>query len=88
MMPDAIFCINGPVAVGAFQRINEAGLKIPGDAALVGFSNNKIASLINPQMTTIDQPSFDMGRGAAALLIDATEKKVTEPTTIVLDTRG
>jgi len=86
-LPDAIFCVNDPVAIGAFQRINEAGLKIPADIALIGFSNNIITTLINPQMTTVDQPSFEMGKRAATLLIDAIEKKVNEPVTVVLDTK-
>lgn len=86
-MPDAIFCINDPVAIGAFQRINEAGLKIPGDIALIGFSNNKITSLINPQMTTVDQPSFEMGKQAAALLVEAIENKCSEPRTVVVEAK-
>jgi DNA-binding LacI/PurR family transcriptional regulator len=86
-IPDAIFCVNDPVAIGAFQRITEAGLKIPGDIALIGFSNNKITSLIDPQMTTVDQPSFEMGRKAAELLVRAIEDKTAGPTIVVLDAK-
>ncbi len=46
IIPDSIFAVNDPVAIGAFQRIKEAGLKIPEDIAIVGFSNNKITSLV------------------------------------------
>jgi LacI family transcriptional regulator len=84
-VPEAIFCINDPVAIGAYQRINEAGLRIPQDIALVGFSNNRITGLINPPMTTVDQPSFEMGKRAAELLIGAIEAKVAEPSTVVLE---
>lgn len=69
LIPDSIFAVNDPVAVGAFQRIKEEGLKIPDDIAIVGFSNNKITSLIDPPMTTINQPSFEMGKKAAEILI-------------------
>jgi len=86
-IPDAIFCVNDPVAIGAYQGIKEAGLKIPGDIALIGFSNNKITSLIDPQLTTIDQPSFEMGKRAAELLIDAIEAKVSEPVTVVVEAK-
>ncbi len=86
-IPDAIFAVNDPVAIGAFQRINEAGLKIPGDVAIMGFSNNKITSLVDPQLTTVDQPSFEMGRKSAEILIDSIEGRMLEPTTIVLDTK-
>jgi DNA-binding LacI/PurR family transcriptional regulator len=86
-VPDAIFCINDPVAIGAYQQIKESGLKIPDDIALVGFSNNKITSLIDPQMTTVDQPSHEMGKRAAELLINAIEAKVSEPVTVVVDAK-
>ncbi len=86
-IPDAIFAVNDPVAIGAFQRIKEAGLRIPADIALVGFSNNNIASLLDPQLTTVDQPSFEMGRKAAAILIDTIEGRLKEPTTFVLDAK-
>ena len=88
-LPDAIFCVNDPVAIGAFQKIKEAGLKIPADIGIVGFSNNKITSLVDPQITTVDQPSFEMGRRAAELLIDMIENnnKNSQPKTITLDAK-
>ncbi len=76
LIPDAIFAVNDPVAIGAFQRIKESGLKIPGDIAIVGFSNNKITSLIDPPMTTVNQPSFEMGKKAAEILIDMIEGRI------------
>jgi LacI family transcriptional regulator len=87
MMPDAIFAVNDPVAIGAFQRIREARLKIPDDIAIMGFSNNRITSLVDPQLTTVDQPSFEMGRRSAEILIKMIEDKVIEPKTVVLDTK-
>jgi DNA-binding LacI/PurR family transcriptional regulator len=86
-VPDAVFSVNDPVAIGAFQRIREAGLKIPDDVALIGFSNNKITSLIDPRMTTVDQPSFEMGKQAAKLLINEIEDETTQPTTVVVDAK-
>ena len=88
-LPDAIFAVNDPVAVGAFQRIKEAGLKIPADIGIVGFSNNKITALIDPPLTTVDQPSFEMGKKSAELLIEMIENKkpLQKPKTIVLDTQ-
>jgi DNA-binding LacI/PurR family transcriptional regulator len=85
-LPDAIFAVNDPVAIGAFQKIKEAGLAVPGDVAIMGFSNNIITALVDPPITTIAQPSFEMGRKAAAVLIAAVEDKTTEPVTIVLPT--
>lgn len=85
--PDAIFAVNDPVAIGAFQRIKEAGLKIPDDVAIVGFSNNKITTLVDPPITTVNQPSFEMGRKAAEILISTIEDETIEPRTLVLEAK-
>jgi len=88
ILPDAIFAVNDPVAIGAFQRIKEAGLKIPGDIGIVGFSNNKITALVDPPLTTVNQPSFEMGKKSAELLIEMIESdnKSFKPKTLVLET--
>jgi DNA-binding LacI/PurR family transcriptional regulator len=86
-LPDAIFAVNDPVAIGAFQRIKEAGYRIPDDIAIMGFSNNKITNLMEPPLTTVDQPSFEMGRRAAKILIQTIEKGMTKPCHLVLDTK-
>lgn len=69
-MPDAIFAVNDPVAIGAFEKIREQGLKIPQDIALVEFSNNPVSSLIEPSLTTVGQPAYQVGKRAAELLIE------------------
>ena len=84
-LPDAIFAVNDPVAIGAFQRIREAKLRIPEDIAILGFSNNNVTSLVDPQMTTISQPSFEMGRKSAEILLDLIKNKVSKPRTLVLE---
>lgn len=88
-VPDAIFAANDPIAIGAFQRIREAGLKIPEDIGIVGFSNNKITSLVDPPLTTVDQPAFEMGRKAAKILIELIEsmKKPGKARAVILDTK-
>ena len=89
LIPDAIFAVNDPVALGAYQRIKEAGLKIPGDIGIVGFSNNKITSLLEPALTTVNQPSFEMGKKTAEVLIEIIESKKgsVKAKTIILDTK-
>lgn len=69
-LPDALFAVNDPVAIGAFEKIKEHGLEIPEDMALVGFSNNPISSLIEPSLTTVEQPAYEIGKRAAELLIE------------------
>jgi LacI family transcriptional regulator len=73
--PDAIFATNDPAAMGAMQAIKEAGLKIPQDVAVVGFSNWFVSALLEPPLTSVDQPGFEMGQEAAKLLIRHIELK-------------
>lgn len=88
LIPDAVFTINDDVAIGALQRIKEEGFSIPEDIALIGFSNTKISSVVHPSITTINQPSFDMGKKATEILIELIEKRnrIFDPKTIVLNT--
>lgn len=69
-LPDAIFCFNDPTAFGALKAIKEAGLKCPDNIALVGFSETEVAQLIDPPLTSVEQPTFEMGETAARLLLE------------------
>ncbi len=67
--PDAVFAVNDPAAIGAIGAINEAGLSIPEDVALIGFTDDPRAPLTTPPLTTVRQPAFEIGRTAAQQLI-------------------
>lgn len=88
-LPDAVFAVNDPVAIGAFQRIKEEGLKIPDDIGIVGFSNNKITSLVEPALTTVNQPTYEIGKKAAEILIELIDsgKKIKPPEIYELETK-
>jgi LacI family transcriptional regulator len=58
------------VALGAIKAIKEFGLIIPDDIAIIGFSNWQFSELIEPQLSTVSQPGFEIGRVAMMLLID------------------
>jgi LacI family transcriptional regulator len=73
IIPDAIFAVNDPVAIGAFKRLKESRIKIPEQVSIIGFSNNPITEMVDPTLTTVEQPSMEMGRKAAELLIDQIE---------------
>jgi LacI family transcriptional regulator len=75
---DGIFSNNDPMAMGAMVSIKEKGLKIPDDIAIIGFSNWFIGELMEPSLSTIDQPGFEMGQEAARLLIRQIELKVKD----------
>ncbi|WP_323026720.1 LacI family DNA-binding transcriptional regulator [Gelidibacter japonicus] len=66
---DGIFSANDVAAISALQQLKRNGYKIPEDIAIVGFSNEAISAVIEPSLTTINQPGFDIGKRAAELLI-------------------
>lgn len=69
--PDAIFTISDRMALGAMLAIKEKGLSMPHDIGLVGFNNEPIVNLLTPTISSVDQPSFEMGKAAAKLFIEA-----------------
>jgi LacI family transcriptional regulator len=73
--PDAIFASIENLAINTYQICEELGLRIPFDVKVLCFSNLKTAGLLNPSMTTITQPAFEIGREAAAILFKLVEKK-------------
>ena len=54
--------------------LRESGLSIPGDVALIGFSDLPVAHLLEPPMSVVAQPGFEMGRQMGQLMIDLIEK--------------
>lgn len=84
--PDGVFASVERLAIFSYEVCEELGLNIPGDIKIVGFSNLRTASLLNPPMTTITQPAFEMGREAATALFAALKKPDLKPEnqTIVL----
>ena len=87
--PDAIFVSNDIGAIGAMKAIKERGLKIPEDIAVVGFSDWQISSMVEPSLTSVSQPGFEMGVAAARLFLDqlANKDKPFVPETKVLKTK-
>lgn len=71
--PDGIFSANDRMALGLHLAMRQRGLSIPGDVALIGFTNLPMATLIDPPLSSMVQPAFEMGQTAARLLIDRIE---------------
>ena len=69
-MPDGAFITNDFSAAVCMQTLKTNGIKIPEDIAIVGFNNDAISKIIDPQLTTIDYPGIDMGELAARNLIN------------------
>lgn len=87
--PDAIFSANDSAAVSAIQYAKKAGFRIPEDLAIVGFNNDPTSYIIEPQLTTITHPAFEMGQIAAQQVLrqkDTDNKDIIQSETIVLKT--
>ncbi|WP_408007000.1 LacI family DNA-binding transcriptional regulator [Pseudalkalibacillus sp. A8] len=67
--PTAIFTNSDEVAAGIIKESKELGLKVPDDLAVIGFDNQPIAELIEPRLTTIDQPSEEIGEKAMETMV-------------------
>lgn len=67
--PEALLASNGLLLLGAAQAIHAAGLRMPEDIALAGFDNNDWTSLTQPGITVFAQPTYEIGRTAAELLL-------------------
>lgn len=68
--PTAIFACNDMLAVGALQAAKEAGVKVPEELSIVSFDNTILATVTDPQLTTIAQPMDYMGKAVVDLIVD------------------
>lgn len=68
--PTAIFTGNNLLTLGALQAIRDRGLTIPDDVALAGFDDMPWNALLRPGITAVEQPTYELGRTAAELLLD------------------
>lgn len=85
--PRAVITVNDPVAIGAIERIEEAGLSVPGDIAIAGFSDDIRAGLLKCPLTTVKQPSEEIGSEAAETLFKIIQNNNGPPKSIELQTK-
>lgn len=67
--PEAVVAVNDPAAMGAIKAIKEEGLSIPDDIAIVGFTDDIRAPLLETPLTTVRQPAYKVGKRAAQKLL-------------------
>ncbi len=65
----ALFAANDVMAFGAARAIYETGRRIPDDISLMGFDNLELSSVIQPPLTTIHQPKYEIGQAAVEILL-------------------
>jgi LacI family transcriptional regulator len=85
--PSAIFAWNNLAALGALRAIEERGMDVPEEVALVGFDDSDWAALLHPRLTLVRQPAYELGRQAAELLFERLQSTdMLAPRTVVLPT--
>ncbi|MBU4313949.1 MAG: substrate-binding domain-containing protein, partial [Actinobacteria bacterium] len=84
-IPTAVFVASDVVAFGVMYAIRKKGMRIPQDIALVGFDNVSLSEYVDPPLTTVNLPGFDIGKNVASLLIDIIEKNENKNKKIILE---
>jgi DNA-binding LacI/PurR family transcriptional regulator len=74
--PSAIFVCNGLMALGVLEAFDEMGIRCPEDIALATFDDVAMVGSLHPRLTTVVQPSYEIGSRAAAMLMDRVEGKL------------
>jgi LacI family transcriptional regulator len=67
--PEAVFCANDLMAIGAIDALREAELDVPGDVAIAGFDDVDAATIVHPALTTVVNPAYDIGVQAGEMLV-------------------
>jgi LacI family transcriptional regulator/LacI family repressor for deo operon, udp, cdd, tsx, nupC, and nupG len=74
--PTALFALNNLMTIGALNAIHQRSLKVPTDVAIVGFDDLPFAEALDPPLTVVRQPAYEVGKQAMELLL----KRIMEPT--------
>jgi len=83
---DAIFYSNDMMALGGMKVLLRNGYKIPRDISVVGFDNIQMSSVTEPELTTISQPIYIMGKKACSILIDVINGEIPDDKQIYYET--
>jgi LacI family transcriptional regulator len=85
--PDAVFVANNLMTVGAVECLVDRGVAIPAQTGVVGFDDIPWAHLVRPTLTTVAQPTYELGRTAAVLLAERLAEPGRAPSTVTLQTQ-
>jgi LacI family transcriptional regulator len=83
--PTAIFAFNDLMAAGAVNAILALQRQVPGDVSVVGFDDIRLAALINPPLTTVAQPKYEIGAIATTMLLERIGSPDMPPRQQILD---
>lgn len=79
---DGVVCGNDLIAIGVLDYLNEMKIKVPDKIRIIGLDNIYFANYTNPKLSTMEQPTYEMGKAAANMLIDYIKEAVPMSTRI------
>ncbi|MFI3265111.1 MAG: LacI family DNA-binding transcriptional regulator [Rikenellaceae bacterium] len=82
---DALFAFTDTLAIGAMNRLREAGKKIPEQIAITSFSGTTLSTIVHPQLTTVESPLRQIGIHSAELIVEKIKNPNAPTRSIVLD---
>lgn len=82
---DAVFAFTDTLAIGLMNGLADMGVDIPCDVAVSSFSGTELATIVRPQLSTVEPPLFEMGVKAAELVLERIGNPLSPQRSIVLD---
>lgn len=80
-----VVCASDDIAMGAINALRDNKIEVPKDVSVIGFNDNYAASIFYPKITTISQPTYDMGSVAMRMLIKLLNKRELDEPHYVLE---
>ena len=81
----AVVCASDDIAMGAINALRDNGIEVPKDVSVIGFNDNFAASIFYPKITTISQPTYDMGSVAMRMLIKLLNQQALDKAHFILE---
>lgn len=76
--PDGIFSSNDSTLVAAIKVAKKRNIRVPDDLAIIGFNNDPISEIIEPSLSTITHPAFEMGKASAEKILHLLESPIPD----------
>jgi LacI family transcriptional regulator, galactose operon repressor len=81
--PEALVCYDDKLGLAVMDALRKLGMRVPDDLAVVGFDDIPFAQIANPRLTTVAQPSSDIGRRAVTMLLAAIDGGTIPPSEVL-----
>jgi DNA-binding LacI/PurR family transcriptional regulator len=86
-LPDGIFFINDLSAIAAIRFMKKKGIRIPDDIRIAGFNDDPVSDMIEPSLTTVMQPGYEVGKLAMRMVLDEIREPHRDHQTVTLRTQ-